>query len=828
VPQGGPFYDGVVVPVKDQGSRTTVGSAFAAVAAIEYEYALQDTVAVDLSEEYLIQMTDENAPLDSATADPGEKLYMAMFYGLPPTSEWPYVPSASVVLSLAREVVPGQVPGAPTDDATLDALLTTDAFDRDLANYSALSFPSVAVHEAAIYGPAPGSIQQILPVGATYPDGTVVDAASFVATLETVLANGDPIAVTTATGTWQQDPSTGIFGYNAAGNATIDHAVLLVGFDQDQQTFRVKNSAGPTWGGCPANAPSCTLVPGYADFSFDLVSNTAGAAFYIGCANGDPCLANSPTGAGAWVGFWTAQMNGVPGVAVIRQAFRMSNGILPGGSSFTEGLSAIGTFYPSDGSASSALPDFTSGDAQTAVLGGGALRLQRAPGALTATASDGATWHKCNPQLSGSFRDFVEPTDYAQAATDSYVLPPCPARAAIAPVPATCSSFASTWATVFQDTTYPDFLGVATAGTGDLFVGVSFWGGGNDVFSLKLPAAQNTVSCSGVQPWVPADVMGMPAEWNSIGTFDGQTAPDGNLYFVGAPGTNTSPLSGWWIRRSTDNGATWTTVDNYTGADVGQAYAGPVGVGFDGSNVFAAGWGSPDTTGTSGIGILRASPDHGATWRTAFSYSYPGISSTYFQRVVLMPSGAIEVFGGAADGSGNTHLLLFQSLDHGTSWSLILDSTVAAGTDNNTGWAYGLPNADGSMILDANIPDNNGDAHWQVWRITPSTSSASVTIVDDFLRAPGQGMYASFAMGMFRDGNGKAYVVGSQMDASGNTIATIRGSADGTTWAPVLDYPGTSNNANFYSMGQDLFGNLYAVGYDGGAGLILALPCLAR
>jgi Papain family cysteine protease len=801
--------EGLVTPVKDQGGRTGAGSVFAAIGLLESEYLVQYGVTFDLSEEYLINAMNESRPLDWTGGDAGEKLFIASYYGVAPTSQWPYIASTSSILSLAREVVPG----SPASDTDLETLLSGNLLDRDLANYSVLTFPPQSVHETAMF--APVQVVQI-------PDVTNVTA------LETTIANGDAIAIGAATGTWQQDPATGVFNYNAAGDATVDHALLLVGYDQDQQTFRVKNSWGTGWGGCNGSCDG-----GFADFSFDLVTNTANYAYYI---SGLEAPGNTNMGAGAWLGFWNAQLNGVSGVAVLRQAYGPQSA---GGGSFSEGLGAVGTFYGQDGSTTS-VPKFLGGNALSALFGDDGssgspawtVTLQRTAGAQTAVANGGeSTWYKCNPEASGSYHDYIAPTGYSQAATDSYVLPPCNVGSATPPSRHTCTTFAQNWVPVFNDPngTYGAFGVLLTASTGDVFAAPTFWGLGNDVWTLKLPFAQNTVaSAGGIQPWVPADVMGMPAEWNSTGAFAGSVDPLGNIFIAAQPASNSSSVSGWWLRRSKDNGVTWAMSDQYMGADVGQAYAGAVGVTSDGTNAFATGWATTSFTDFHiGIGVVRQSADRGDTWKTTYTYSNPNGPGAFFQEIVPMPNGALEMIGGSYDTSLSLHALLFQSLDHGSTWTLVLDHHPQAGQDTQC-WRSGLPDAAGNLLLDCDQPDVNSDGHWQVLRIALGGSSPNVSIVDDVLLASGQGSNASSPTQMFRDGNGTFYVPGWQVDSAGHWHGIIRHSPDGATWGPLLDYPGGSGSAGFYGMGQDTLGNLYAVGWDGSNGLILALPCLVQ
>jgi hypothetical protein len=380
---------GLETPVKDQYGRGTC-TLFSSVGAIESEYLAQYGMSLDLSEEYLHNMIDETRPIDWDGGVPTEKLYNASYYGLPPEQTWPYIPDISTLLNLEGTIVPL----LPTSD--YGELFSTNIVmvDRDLVNYSPLTYPPAAAHAQAIYGPAPNALASVQNTGDPTP-------------FETLIAQHHSVVFMTATGAWSQNSQTGIFEYNPNGDQTTNHAILLVGYDHDKQIFRIKNSWGAQWNG-----------NGYADFTYELFLKTATGAVYItGLRN----PAQSSGGNAVWRGFWRGSLNGVNGVAVIYHTYQ------PDGSGNTSVVDDAAAFFGDDGS-SVPLPDVAAATLNAVTLSGTNVRVSLQQGAgNTSTASQlpsGATttWYRC-AAVPGQYN--VNPATDPATVQDPYVFPPC-------------------------------------------------------------------------------------------------------------------------------------------------------------------------------------------------------------------------------------------------------------------------------------------------------------------------------------------------------------------------------------------------------------------
>jgi Papain family cysteine protease len=342
---------------------------------------------LDLSEEYLHSMINETRPFDWDGGTPSEKLYNASYYALPPEQSWPYISDPNALLNLESTIIPLM----PTSG--YGELFSTDIalVDRDLVNYSQLTYPPTTVHAQAIYGPVPNGLASVQNTGDPTP-------------FENLIAQHHSVAFMTAVGAWSQNPQTGIFEYNPNGDQTIDHAMLLVGYDRDKQIFRIKNSWGPGWNG-----------NGYGDFSYEFFLKTATGALYItGIRN-----PQQATGGNAvWRGFWRGSLGGVNGVTVVYHTYQPT-----GNTSVVDDAAA---FFGDDGS-SLTFPNVLTATLNTVTFSGrGEVTLQQGTaGTATATESpSGATttWYRCGA-TPGQYN--INPSIDIATVQDPYVLPPC-------------------------------------------------------------------------------------------------------------------------------------------------------------------------------------------------------------------------------------------------------------------------------------------------------------------------------------------------------------------------------------------------------------------
>ncbi len=211
----------------------------------------------------------------------------------------------------------------------------------------------------------------------------------------------------------------------------------------------------------------------------------------------------------------------------------------------------------------------------------------------------------------------------------------------------------------------------------------------------------------------------------------------------------------WVVRRSTDAGAHWTTVDTYTNGQVARAIVCAP------SGIFVAGYRNGPW------GVVRKSADGGLTWKTVDVYNYP-IAKT-------------QSFYGWGDGL--------------TSMCLHPSGDLYAG-----GWAtVGRKNGRSSTNYWVVRKGSNGGTSWQ------TVASFPVSINSGYV---GGGVPATItALGTDRVGN---------LFAGGyaaNSWLVLQSANQGAAWSTADNFQYSSLGAAAESFGRDSAGNLYFGGY---------------
>ena len=162
---------------------------------------------------------------------------------------------------------------------------------------------------------------------------------------------------------------------------------------------------------------------------------------------------------------------------------------------------------------------------------------------------------------------------------------------------------------------------------------------------------------------------------------------------------------GWLVRRSTDGGATWSTVDTLSGADTAASGIGADAVG----NIYAVGTQSVTSgTGkhatTSDHWLVRKSPNGGSSWTTVDNYQLSAGASSWATSF-------------AADSYGN----LFVAGYSGGTW-IVRENPGGTGTwrtvDSGTNAYPASITADrlGHVFVGGTGNDSSGIGHWLVRR----------------------------------------------------------------------------------------------------------------
>lgn len=298
---------------------------------------------------------------------------------------------------------------------------------------------------------------------------------------------------------------------------------------------------------------------------------------------------------------------------------------------------------------------------------------------------------------------------------------------------------------------------------------------------------------------------------------------NGNLYSIGQLTPNSTGVPYWYVRKSSDDGSTWSTVDQYQYA--AGHYVDARGFAADNAgNIYVVGWGRDAGAKRNPEGnihwLVKQSSDEGATWSvvddlpgpsasTAAFVSgagvfvggdpYAGSSSSWLVRrspsgpnigqmgtwetVDGLPRGAVS--GIASDFEGNIYAVgqMFvqtgvekirgqtiptgyyawttrMSNDRGNTWTTVDSFTYDASEQSSWAAAAGTDPA-GNVVVVGFASDAQGARHWIVR--SPDGSGAWQT-VDDFQLASG---YSATALGVVTDGAGNLLVTGDAQDANG-------------------------------------------------------------
>lgn len=324
-------------PVKDQGARDTCGT-FATMAALEAMYRRHHNITLDLSEQYLNHWAQQFLSAGNGRALPQNETIagsiggggltrplVALTRGLavPPESTLPYIGEAGY-----QNVDAGDSPSlndwsiAYSQRAIDDFNLadTPGSYMYSPPNWAWTTVMPQAALDAARYRPtgvtffAAGDVNNVDTYRSMLASGREV-------IVEFRCCDGNPGFNTTAA--WRLPAQS-----NGGGSG---HVVTIVGYDDGQQLFRVKNSWGTGW-----------ADNGYAWVSYDLVRRAAyGAASLQGVVS--PATVQDPFNfRHFYLGRWQLNFDGWKGVLDIVN--------LPDAFSVAPGRNyRVGTLFMADG-----------------------------------------------------------------------------------------------------------------------------------------------------------------------------------------------------------------------------------------------------------------------------------------------------------------------------------------------------------------------------------------------------------------------------------------------------------------------------------------------
>jgi hypothetical protein len=293
---------------------------------------------------------------------------------------------------------------------------------------------------------------------------------------------------------------------------------------------------------------------------------------------------------------------------------------------------------------------------------------------------------------------------------------------------------------------------------------------------------------------------------------------NGNCYSVGQlypPSAGATSIPFWYVRKSSDKGLTWSTVDLFQFVQ-GQ-WVNPTGFAADDAgNVYVAGWARGATSKKTPSGnlhwLVRKSGDAGQTWNVSDDLEGPtagfGAGGLGF-----VPGRGIFAVGNEFTGGTGWQVRRSTSGQFGT-W-LTVDGPIAGGAASAVGSdAAGNIYAVGSLFVANGTVRNKGQTTqtgYYAWATRRSIDGGNTwSTVDLFSYASNA---ASDANGIARDRSGNIAVAGGATDAQGRRHWIVRSPDVSGNWHTIDDFQLASGyNANASGIVTDAGGNLLVVG----------------
>jgi hypothetical protein len=286
--------------------------------------------------------------------------------------------------------------------------------------------------------------------------------------------------------------------------------------------------------------------------------------------------------------------------------------------------------------------------------------------------------------------------------------------------------------------------------------------------------------------------------------------PFDNVYGAGWCWNNTAYVPNhWFVRRGTDPGTTWATVDDFQDGGIYENSPMANGVAADqAGNVYVAG-------SSAVYGWIVRKGIGGLNFATVDS-----LAGSSANAVFVHPTAGVFVAGGGVLGTSTTKSgtvsnisgwLVRRSTNAGATWSSVDGFTLSNGAKQAMAFGIGA-DALGNIYVVGFADSVSGKAVYSHWIVRKSADGGNTwTTVDNALSEPRPSGYgpAAVAAAFGADTRGNLYVAGRDYGSSGALHWIVRESP-GTTgsWQTVDDVP----NANANAVATDALGNVFVGG----------------
>jgi len=306
--------------------------------------------------------------------------------------------------------------------------------------------------------------------------------------------------------------------------------------------------------------------------------------------------------------------------------------------------------------------------------------------------------------------------------------------------------------------------------------------------------------------------------WSTVDTFASNSyarakgvaeGPNGELYVVHTAKTQSSPYrSGWVVRKSSDKGATWSTIETFVPySNTGSQEA--TGIASDSSgNIYLSGY-TEDDSGDN-LWTIRKFSSAGNSWSTVDDFKTgTGFTDALAKSVRIGKDGTVFAAGETiATSNSKRGWMIRSSSNNGTTWSTPYTYQLDSSYNSELFNLVLSPFSDSAGVILGTGGDSGTSYLWK----TGGTNLLSGTSVIDSYRISG-GAYAHPHAAVYLDEN-SILVGGLATNASSANYVSVRRSDDGgQTWNDA--YSSTEYSGGYpqaMALGHD--GLLYMGGYD--------------
>lgn len=340
---------------------------------------------------------------------------------------------------------------------------------------------------------------------------------------------------------------------------------------------------------------------------------------------------------------------------------------------------------------------------------------------------------------------------------------------------------------------------------GNFFIAGSATDSNNSLHWIVRKSANNG------QKWITVDDYQYQSGSSSSDDIEPVLGKDiyGNLYVAGSSFDSEGNVH-WIVRKSTDSGSTWNTVDDFrtTGiVSIATSFTSDAN-----GNIYVAGYGSTSHSGYHWF--VKKSNNAGATWSVIDNFQLPDKGDAGAASLTSDNNGNIYCTGIASN-----QWVVRRSNDNGNTWTTV-DNFQGAGDLS----APRTIIADATNTLYAAGTSFNPYPNGNVWVVRKSVDSGITWgSVDNYQPSSAQ---IADPQGMATDTNGALYTVGKIQDATGFHWVTRRSTDQGATWSTIDNFQMRGKPmAEGKTIWTDASGNIYTAGMASSRWIVRKVSC---